>query len=132
MRTDSKNDPAPMRGTRPHREPRPRPGPTPLPAGAGVKLLTTGIAWIIVYLLLMALFGIFEDRLAELELWLRLLIVSAVIVAVMASQPGDAHGPADRRNVDQWRRRKERCSGLITEGVRARTPHTYCIGGNHD
>lgn len=59
--------------------------PDALPAGAGVKLLTTGIAWIIVYLLLMALFGIFEDRLAELELWLRLLIVSAVIVAVMAS-----------------------------------------------
>jgi antibiotic biosynthesis monooxygenase (ABM) superfamily enzyme len=60
-------------------------GPDALPAGAGAKLLTTVIAWIIVYLLLMALFGIFEDRLAELELWLRLLIVSAVIVAVMAN-----------------------------------------------
>jgi hypothetical protein len=53
--------------------------------GPGAKLVTTGMAWLVVYLLLLTLFSIFEDQLAALTLPVRLLVVSGVIVTVMAN-----------------------------------------------
>jgi hypothetical protein len=53
--------------------------------GRGAKLVTTGMAWLVVYLLLLTLFSIFEDQLAALTLPVRLLVVSGVLVTVMAN-----------------------------------------------
>jgi antibiotic biosynthesis monooxygenase (ABM) superfamily enzyme len=67
---------------------------TPLPGGhdverpgdgLGAKLVTTGVAWLVVYLLLLTLFSIFEDQLAVLTLPVRLLVVSGVLVTLMAN-----------------------------------------------
>jgi antibiotic biosynthesis monooxygenase (ABM) superfamily enzyme len=51
----------------------------------GAKLVTTGMAWLVVYLLLLTLFSIFEDQRAALTLPIRLLVVSGVLVACMAN-----------------------------------------------
>jgi hypothetical protein len=53
--------------------------------GLGAKLVTTGMAWLVVYLLLLTLFSSFEDQLAALTLPVRLLVVSGVLVTVMAN-----------------------------------------------
>jgi antibiotic biosynthesis monooxygenase (ABM) superfamily enzyme len=53
--------------------------------GLGAKLITTGMAWLVVYLLLLTLFSIFEDQLAALTLPVRLLVVSGVLVTFMAN-----------------------------------------------
>jgi multidrug efflux pump subunit AcrB len=53
--------------------------------GLGAKLVTTGMAWLVVYLLLLTLFSSFEDQLAALTLPVRLLVVSGVLVIVMAN-----------------------------------------------
>ena len=53
--------------------------------GLGAKLVTTGMAWLVVYLLLLTLFSIFEDQLAALTLPVRLLVVSGVLVTFMAN-----------------------------------------------
>jgi hypothetical protein len=53
--------------------------------GLGAKLVTTAMAWLVVYLLLLTLFSIFEDQLAALTLPVRLLVVSGVLVTVMAN-----------------------------------------------
>jgi hypothetical protein len=53
--------------------------------GLGAKLITTGVAWLVVYLLLLTLFSIFEDQLAALTLPVRLLVVSGFLVTFMAN-----------------------------------------------
>jgi hypothetical protein len=53
--------------------------------GLGTKLVTTGMAWLVVYLFLLTLFSIFEDQLAALTLPIRLLVVSGVLVTFMAN-----------------------------------------------
>jgi hypothetical protein len=53
--------------------------------GLGATLVTTGMAWLVVYLLLLTLFSIFEDQLAALTLPVRLLVVSDVLVTLMAN-----------------------------------------------
>jgi antibiotic biosynthesis monooxygenase (ABM) superfamily enzyme len=53
--------------------------------GLGAKLVTTGMAWLVVYLLLLTLFSILEDQLATLTLPVRLLVVSGVLVTFMAN-----------------------------------------------
>jgi hypothetical protein len=53
--------------------------------GLGAKLVTTGMAWLVVYLVLLTLFSIFEDQLAALTLPVRLLVVSGVLVTFMAN-----------------------------------------------
>jgi antibiotic biosynthesis monooxygenase (ABM) superfamily enzyme len=53
--------------------------------GLGAKLVTTGMAWLVVYLLLLVLFSVFEDQLAALTPPVRLLVVSGVLVTVMAN-----------------------------------------------
>jgi hypothetical protein len=69
----------------------------------GAKLVTTGMAWLVVYLLLLTLFGIFltlfgifEDQLAALTLPIRLLVVSG-----MHGEPGGANRHENRRRVDR-------------------------------
>jgi hypothetical protein len=47
--------------------------------GLGATLVTTGMAWLVVYLLLLTVFSIFEDQLAALTLPVRLLVVSDVL-----------------------------------------------------
>jgi len=53
--------------------------------GLGAKLVTTGMAWLVVYVLLLTLFSIFDDQLAGLTLPVRLLVVSGVLVTLMAN-----------------------------------------------
>jgi hypothetical protein len=47
--------------------------------GLGATLVTTGMAWLVVYLLLLTPFSILEDQLAALTLPVRLLVVSDVL-----------------------------------------------------
>jgi hypothetical protein len=86
--------------------------------GLGAKLVTTGMAWVVVYLLLLTLFSIFEDQLAALTLPVRLLVVSGVLVTLMANLVM----PIVMRIVGAWigRRSIPRPAGV--SGARHRAP----------
>jgi hypothetical protein len=93
------------------------------PTGDGLraKLVTTGMAWLVVYLLLLTLFSIFEDQLAALTLPVRLLIVSGVLVTVMAN----VVMPMVTRIVAAWLGRKVNPeAGPCHQGGTALNTHT--------
>jgi hypothetical protein len=88
--------------------------------GRGAKLVTTGMAWLVVYLLLLTLFSIFEDQLAALTLPVRLLVVSGVLVTVMANLVM----PMVIRIVGAWLgRRSNRRPARVTKGGHALHTH---------
>jgi hypothetical protein len=89
--------------------------------GLGAKLVTTGMAWLVVYLLLLTLFSIFEDQLAALTLPVRLLVVSGVLVTVMANLVM----PMVMRIVGGWiGRRSNTRPARVTKGGHAIHTHT--------
>jgi hypothetical protein len=88
--------------------------------GLGAKLVTTGIAWLVVYLLLLTLFSIFEDQLAALTMPVRLLVVSGVLVTCMANLVMPMVG----RIVGAWIGPKSVPRPAHASGS--------CIGGRHD
>jgi hypothetical protein len=81
--------------------------------GLEAKLVTTGMAWLVVYLLLLTLFSIFEDQLEALTLPVRLLVVSGVLVTVMANLVM----PMVKRIVGAWLgRRSNTRPARVTKG----------------
>jgi hypothetical protein len=88
--------------------------------GLGAKLLTTGIAWLVAYLLLLTLFSIFDAQLSALTLPVRLLVVSGVLVTFMAN----LLMPMVMRIVG---------SGIGRRSIpRPADASGSCIGGHHD
>ena len=94
-----------------------------------VAAVTTVIAWLVAFLVVMALLTLFREQLASLPVALRALVISGVLVTLMVNLVMPVLGGAVVRLLSR-RTGPRLASGWRASGLRAQQPQQRTVGPN--